>query len=272
MNILFTIDRNYIAQMLICVDSIARFPTQGGYDFYILHSSLTKGDVETIRAHAPECVCRFHFAAVDVAAFEGFPETERYPKEMYYRILAADYLPRQLGRALYLDPDIIVIKPLETLYQSELADNLFLATTHVNTFLTHVNARRLKLEETVPYVNTGVMLLNLPEMRQTVRLEDIRTFVAAHGNAMTLPDQDVVTALYGKRVRLVDDMLYNLSDRMLGFYNARHPESRRDLAWVQENAVIIHYCGANKPWKEHYHGVLDCFYHELVPPEKTETE
>lgn len=272
LNILFTIDQNYIAQMLICVDSIVRFPTQGGYDFYILHSSLTKEDVETIRAHAPEGVCRFHFASVDVAAFEGFPETERYPKEMYYRILAADYLPQQLERALYLDPDIVVIKPLETLYQSELADNLFLATTHVNTFLTRVNARRLKLEEPVPYVNTGVLLLNLPAMRQAVRLEDIKAFVAAHGNAMTLPDQDVVTALYGKRVQLVDDMLYNLSDRMLGFYNARHPESWRDLAWVQENAVIIHYCGANKPWKEHYHGILDCFYHELAHPEKTETE
>ena len=55
---------------------------------------------------------------------------------------------------------------------------------------------------------------------------------------------------------------------MLGFYNARHPENWRGLDWVQENTVIIHYCGANKPWKEHYHGILDCFYNELVQPEQ----
>lgn len=272
MNILFTIDRNYIAQMLTCVDSIVRFPTPGGYDIYILHSSLSEADREKIQMHAREGVCRFHFAAVDVTTFENFPETDRYPKEMYYRILAADYLPEELERILYLDPDIVVIKPLESLYQSDFADNLFLATTHVSAFLTQMNARRLKLEETVPYVNTGVMLLNLLAMRQAVRLEDIRAFVAAHGNVMTLPDQDVVTALYGKRVRLVDDMIYNLSDRMLGFYNARHPEDRRSLAWVKDNTVIIHYCGANKPWKEHYYGVLDCFYNELVQPETEETE
>ena len=63
-------------------------------------------------------------------------------------------------------------------------------------------------------------------------------------------------------------MIYNLSDQMLGFYNARHPENWRGLDWVQENTVIIHYCGANKPWKEHYHGILDCFYNELVQPEQ----
>lgn len=268
MNILFTIDRNYIAQMLTCVRSLTRFPTPGGYDIYLLHSSLSEADRETIRAQEREGVCRFHFAAVETAAFDGFPETDRYPKEMYYRILAADYLPQTVERILYLDPDIVVIKPLDGLYQSDFADNLFLATTHVSAFLTRMNARRLKLEETVPYVNTGVMLLNLPAMREAVRLADIRAFVAAHGSAMTLPDQDVVTALYGKRVALVDDMIYNLSDRMLGFYNARHPENWRGLDWVQENTVIIHYCGANKPWKKHYHGILDCFYNELVQPEQ----
>ena len=136
MNILFTIDRNYIAQMLTCVSSITRFPTPGGYDIYLLHSSLSEADRETIRAQEREGICRFHFAEVETAAFDGFPETDRYPKEMYYRILAADYLPQTVERILYLDPDIVVIKPLDGLYQSDFADNLFLATTHVSAFLT----------------------------------------------------------------------------------------------------------------------------------------
>lgn len=28
--------------------------------------------------------------------------------------------------------------------------------------------------------------------------------------------------------------------------------------------VFIHYCGRLKPWKPHYVGVLDVFYHELM--------
>lgn len=262
MNILFTIDRNYITQMLVCVRSIVRYPAPEGYDFYILHSSLSQEDVALIRAREEENV-RFHFAQANASDFDGFPETDRYPKEMYYRILAADYLP-QLDRALYLDPDIVVKNPLQPLYESEFGEDLFIATTHVDALLTRVNSRRLGLREAVPYVNTGVLLLNLPLMKRAVRLSDIRAFVAERGKVMTLPDQDVVTALYGKRVRLVDDMVYNLSDRMLALYNAKHPDAPRGLAWVDANAVIIHYCGANKPWKDRYLGVLGRYYEELA--------
>lgn len=37
-----------------------------------------------------------------------------------------------------------------------------------------------------------------------------------------------------------------------------------DLDWVRAHTVIIHYCGRLKPWKPHYVGVLDVFYHELM--------
>ena len=37
-----------------------------------------------------------------------------------------------------------------------------------------------------------------------------------------------------------------------------------DLDWVRAHTVIIPYCGRLKPWKPHYVGVLDVFYHELM--------
>lgn len=77
-----------------------------------------------------------------------------------------------------------------------------------------------------------------------------------------LPDQDILTALYGDRVKLLDTMIYNLSDRTLNLYNADPTNEKRDLAWVRENSVVIHYFGRNKPWKENYRGILDIFYYE----------
>ena len=41
-------------------------------------------------------------------------------------------------------------------------------------------------------------------------------------------------------------------------------EKDMTLDWVRKNAVIIHYCGRNKPWKENYKGILDVFYRETV--------
>ena len=51
---------------------------------------------------------------------------------------------------------------------------------------------------------------------------------------------------------------------MLSYYNADLRNEKRDLAWVRENAVVIHYYGKNKPWKDGYNGILDVFYKENV--------
>ena len=70
---------------------------------------------------------------------------------------------------------------------------------------------------------------------------------------------------------LADTLLYNLSDRILAIHNAEHPLHPLDLNWVLQNAVIIHYCGRNKPWKKDYTGKLGIFYQELLAS-PTETE
>ena len=89
-------------------------------------------------------------------------------------------------------------------------------------------------------------------------------FVSYPKTVLALPDQDILTALYGDRVHLLDSMVYNLSDRILALHNAELRNAPVDLDWVRAHTVIIHYCGRLKPWKPHYVGVLDVFYHELM--------
>ena len=80
---------------------------------------------------------------------------------------------------------------------------------------------------------------------------------------LILPDQDILTALYGEHVKLIDNLRYNLSDRTLLSYNAVLKKGNVDEAWVRKNTSIIHYFGRNKPWKKKYIGILDVFYVEL---------
>lgn len=71
-----------------------------------------------------------------------------------------------------------------------------------------------------------------------------------HKKVLTLPDQDSVIGLYGDKIGLLDTMHYNLSDRILVLYNVEAGHEKRDLNWVRENGVIIHYYGKQKPWKK----------------------
>ncbi len=118
------------------------------------------------------------------------------------------------------------------------------------------------MEENSPYINSGVMLMNLAALRREQNFDDVFRFIKKRKNLLVLPDQDIISGLYGSKIYALDAFRYNMTERL---YQLHAPfEEGLDLDWVRKNSVIIHYCGRNKPWKENYVGQLDVFYREAV--------
>lgn len=261
MNLLFCINPRFRPLLCQCLRSIVKNGGEAHYEAYILHSDLTNADMEAVRTVSDRVAC--HFLPVDPRDFDGFPERSRYPRQIYYRLAAPLLLPENLDRILYLDVDTLVINPLRELYTMDFAGNYYIACTHVRETLTKLNDRRLNVPAGSPYVNTGVMVLNLPALRENLTMEEIRRTALEKVNSFLLPDQDLLTVLHGDKILLADTQKYNLSDRILNIYNANPKNPRHDLDWVRRNTVVIHYCGKNRPWNPHYVGSLGVFYEEL---------
>lgn len=268
-NLLFCVNQKMLGLMSACLKSLLRSGGYGYYDVFVLHSDLEESIQRAMERDFQERVT-FHFLQVPEELFADFPETARYPRQIYYRLAAPLLLPRELDRILYLDVDVVVINSLRTFYEMDFESSYFVGCTHTREFLTKLNQARLQSDKAVAYINTGVLLMNLNVLRQVIRLEEISAYVREHEKALILPDQDILTALYGDKIKLADSLLYNLSDRVLNFYNGSHPKEKRDVNWVRRNTAIIHYCGRNKPWNEGYTGTLGVFYRELMDsvPEK----
>lgn len=264
MNLLFAINAGYVTEFLNCCKSIMKNGGESHYDAYILHSDLDGELQEAIAASVAPCITCY-FVHLPPSLFDGFPESKRYPRQIYYRIAAPLLLPEHLDRVLYLDADLVVINPLRQLYETDFEGKSFAACSHTKKFLTKMNQLRLgiDLDKDVTYINTGVLLFNLTVLRQTLRLADIRAYADRRKQVFILPDQDILTALYGDQVKALDTMRYNLSDRVFTLYNADPTHDRRGLNWVRENTVIVHYCGKSKPWKDGYNGTLGVFYDEI---------
>lgn len=268
-NLLFCVNQKMLGLMSACLKSLLRSGGYGYYDVFVLHSDLEESIQRAMERDFQERVT-FHFLQVPEELFADFPETARYPRQIYYRLAAPLLLPRELDRILYLDVDVVVINSLRPFYEVDFESSYFVGCTHTREFLTKLNQARLQSDKAVAYINTGVLLMNLNVLRQVIRLEEISAYVREHEKALILPDQDILTALYGDKIKLADSLLYNLSDRVLNFYNGSHPKEKRDVNWVRRNTAIIHYCGRNKPWNEGYTGTLGVFYRELMDsvPEK----
>lgn len=261
MNILVTLDANYLFCLNTMLFSLLRSNPGRYFRVYLLQSSVEESQVVKTRqmlGSRGELI----LIRADERGLEDAPTSARYPREIYYRIFAARYLPDSVDRVLYLDPDLIVNGSLERLYSLPMEDYYFAAASHVGELLSRFNQKRLDMGESDPYINSGVMLMNLERLRLEQDEGEVFRFMQEHRKALMLPDQDVISGLYGSRIYPLNPFRYNMTDRL---FNRHAPfEKALNLDWVRQNAVIIHYCGRNKPWKENYLGQLGVFHQETL--------
>ena len=251
MNLLFAVDDNYVDQLLTTLYSVYDNSRQTQLDIYILQSQpLTQND--RITAFCQRIGATYHPVLIAADAFDDAPTTDRYPKTIYYRLLAHEYLPQDLDKILYMDADILCLNPIQDLYDMDLGDKLYAAASHVSddNVLDLVNKLRLQNFEMESYFNTGTLLMNLAAIRQTVKRQDIMDYIAANASALILPDQDVLNGLYGHYTLEVPDEIYNYDARYSLLYQARNRDW--DLDWVVANTVFLHFCGRAKPWLPDY--------------------
>lgn len=259
--ILVTLDRNYLKVLSVMLYSLSQSDPEGVYTVYVVNNTLTEEDFASLSALLP----RTELVNVQVPEdlLQNAPVSDRYPTEMYYRLFAARYLPQQLERILYLDPDLVVLHSLRSLYQIDFDGKLFAAASHIESrTFRELNRRRLHLSEHAKYLNSGVMMMNLALLRKESP-QTIIDYIQSHKATLLLPDQDVLNALYADRTVPLDPLVYNLGEKYLRLKNLHLPPAEKlTLDWVRSNTAIVHYYGRNKPWKEHYRGSLGIFYHE----------
>lgn len=259
-NILVTINRGYVKHFYVMLTSLL-YNTANALNVYVMHDDLTAIDEEDIRRHFP--TVSFSFIFMEKSFCCGFPTTKRYPYTVYYRIFAPLFLPETLDRVLYLDCDLIVHNPIDEFYDSDFKENLLIACSHAGAFLRFINKIRLGGKRKAVYMNTGVLLMNLPLLRECLDVERIKAYTRRCKRRLILFDQDILYAFFGDRVLRENALRYNLSDRQIRWHNRFHRD-KITSEWVKKNNVIAHYIGRNKPWKKDYKGILGEYYHEYA--------
>ena len=158
MNLLMTLDDHYLQPCTVMMHSVLSANRSADISFYVIYENLSKDSRETLRRYAHD---KITFLPFPDSLLSQCPTSKRYPKEMYFRLFAPELLPDSLDRILYLDPDLVVINSLSDLYSMDFEGSSFIAATHVQKFFRKFNAHRLNLEENTPYINTGVLLMNV---------------------------------------------------------------------------------------------------------------
>jgi lipopolysaccharide biosynthesis glycosyltransferase len=155
-----------------------------------------------------------------------------YPKIFYYRLLLPLLHP-DIDKIIYLDTDLIIEKDLQELYSIETIDIKIAAVRD------HIEQRKCEdLKVSPPYINSGVMLMNLKALREfdfTVKCFNWLNLNCGRG--LSTHDQDAINVyLQTGGVRLLN-----------GDWNDMLP---RPESFLSPKSRIIHITGPFKPWHE----------------------
>ncbi len=263
MNILVTLDSNYIYPLCVMFNSLAKTNSGRDFDIYVAYSSLTHEDFEKMEKSLVGVNAVIHKVPVDNEIFAGAPVLDRLSKETYYRLLIGDILPADVHKVLYLDPDIVINRDLSELYATDMTGYAVAGGKHMFGFFENINLWRLKMDSDCNYVNAGVLLINLDEWRKTVTLQQILDYITANIKSLLLADQDVINHIFQHSTLYIDERLYNLDEKTFRRYSSRRAGKKRiDLDWVRKNTAVIHFNGKHKPWREgnDYQGKLGEFF------------
>lgn len=261
MNILVTVDSNYVRPLKVMLTSFFRFHDKEN-KIYLLYSNVNEIELGELRQLIERNGSCFYPVRVEESILSGVPVIRYFTKEMYYRLLSGIIFTKE-KRMLYLDPDILIRGSLLPLYETPLEGNVMagIVDIAVNTILSD-HKTKLGFGQEEQYINSGVLLFDLDEMRKCSILEDIKRVVEEKGDLLEYPDQDIINLLFREKIKVVERK-YNYNT---GYGSAADMFRYMAGGFLKEKKypVIVHFMGPIKPWHLAYYGKFGVEYRRYL--------
>ncbi len=240
------------------------------FDSNVIVGALTL--IVSIIKNNPDLDCRFHLFAInqdlenlkkfldlyssifeklnirlyDIAEFEEYKtqkeNLDRFLKKgnrnltvaAFYRIIIANNIQLDDDRFLYLDTDVVCNGDISTLASIEFNNHIVAAVPDFDHQLDY--ARKILNFTGDNYFNSGVLLVNISEWKK----ESV--------------SKQCIDYLLDKFPKQLDQDALNLicTNRVLWLAKEYNTITNNGYDLTNPNAVLIHYTGADKPWKPWY--------------------
>ena len=253
-NIAYMVDNNYVPYMITSMHSaIKNKNKESVYNFYIIAENFSSENIDKIKK------IKEHNVNIEIIPARqktlDYSHLGRFAsfKIAMQKIFIPDYL-ENIDKVLYLDADTLVQKDLNKIYSTNMGGAYIGATKDGLMYQFPEHITEIGLDWRKFYFNSGVMLLNLKDMRKDAIIEKSITYFNTHYEVFG--DQDILNVVVNDKVIPIS-YRYNCNSTFFeekdaeflsNFYNEKVYQTSREN---YDNAVILHFAG-HKPWTEWY--------------------
>lgn len=237
----FAVDENYAPFLAVALRSAAAHADPARrYRAIVLYEGLTDATAARLRALGTDnftvelTPMRANFAALD-DRIGNCLRSEHFTLTIFFRLFIPAMFP-QYDKGVYIDSDVVLTADVAELFDTDIGDALLGACrdasiVDVPPLVSYIeNAIGVDLAE---YVNSGVLLLNLKEMRRCRFEEHFLRLLSTYHVDSIAPDQDYINAMCNGRIHYLD-----------AAWDAMPNEAREPL----RETKLVHYNLFSKPW------------------------
>lgn len=252
MNIVCTIDNNYIRHCAVMLKSLHNHNSSVNLNVYILHAALDPTERAKLIGYLGSFLPSVSMIQVDPSSLTDFPVFGHISLATYFRLLIPALLPPLLTKAIFLDSDIVINGSLSDLWDTQMGGHPIAAVSDRNL---DQQRKRLGMSPDSPYFNAGVLLIDLEQWRNEEILDKGLRFATTNAEKLDNWDQDVLNHLFENRVLLLHPR-WNAMAHLWGldpeWLKAQGDLSDTDQA-AKDNPHVIHFAGGGfaKPWNYH---------------------
>lgn len=239
--IFFTIDNSYAPYISVAIQSIIENASKDyNYKIIVLYQELSEENIQKISSLQREGFeIKFVYMKDGLESITDRVENrlrcDYFTLTIYFRLFIPDMFP-EYDKGIYIDSDIVVPGDISELYNHELGNNLIGACSDKS--VVDVPELAKYMEEAVgvnkyEYINSGVLLMNLKEMREKEFSKRFLTLLNKYHFDCIAPDQDYLNAMCNGKILYLDDN-----------WDAMPTEGKKTLP----NPKLIHYNLFQKPW------------------------
>ena len=213
----------------------------------MITTGLSNEDEKKLRWLCKQNEVSFDIFAMDEQLLHPYDGIGTWPKFTFMKLFIAQFLPTDIERCLYLDVDLLVLGNLAPIFDIHLGENAVAGVLDYP--VVDLDIKRCKLGSKAAYINSGVMVLNLPLWRKAFEENAFERFVQTKQNIMSsINDQDVINSVFEGKVQVLSPS-YNVTNF---FFGIRNPLLKKGLKaqWLEgrRNAKIMHFVCGRKPW------------------------
>ncbi len=266
MNIVYAVNDGFCQHMAVSIFSLIEHNHNEDLHFHILSDGISENNQYLIRQMIEDEGKEVDFYPLELSdelksRLYRF-DTGKFRITILARLLMGSILPETVTKAMYIDADTVILRPLHKLYALRLGEHIAAMAAEPTIYPEVKNYLGIPEEEA--YFNSGVMLINLSLWREEGIEDNCFSYYNKMGGKLPFADQDILNAVLRKRVIRLPQRYnffsnyyyfrYSTLCKIAEYYGKG--ETKESFFVAKHHPVVLHYAGAERPWiqgnRNHY--------------------